>query len=217
MKAEPRTINDLFESSVRYIVPLYQRPYVWNEEDQWEPLWRDLRDLLDSGLSITADMDHFMGAIVLQDEEEHIPGSIPEFTVIDGQQRLTTLQLVLAAAAAVARVRGLDKEADILADLVRNNPKKATGDAVYKVWPTNQNRAAFRATVDASLNGGAAQADDARNTIHEAHAYFARMIHDAPPLQGLTDAERTTLRQLLAKTVEPQDFLTVPTFRAKAR
>ena len=47
--------------------------------------------------------------------------------------------------------------------------------------------------------------------------FFARMIHDAPPLQGLTDAERATLQQLLAKTVEPLDFLTVPTFRAKAR
>lgn len=204
MKAEPRTINDLFESSVRYIVPLYQRPYVWNEEDQWEPLWRDLRDLLDGGLSITADMDHFMGAIVLQDEEEHIPGSIPEFTVIDGQQRLTTLQLVLAAAAAVARVRGLDKEADILADLVRNNPKKATGDAVYKVWPTNQNRAAFRATVDASLNGAAAQADDARNTIHEAHAYFARMIHEWLEEEAVDDpgAAMTRLRAALTDQVQ---------------
>lgn len=47
--------------------------------------------------------------------------------------------------------------------------------------------------------------------------FFIRMIQDAPPIQGLTDIERDTLRGLLAKTVEPQDFLTVPTFRAKAR
>ena len=47
--------------------------------------------------------------------------------------------------------------------------------------------------------------------------FFARMIHDAPPLRGLSETERATLQRLLAKTIEPQDFLTVPTFRAKAR
>jgi len=48
-------------------------------------------------------------------------------------------------------------------------------------------------------------------------AFFVRMIHDAPPLAGLSETERATLQRLLAKTVEPRDFLTVPTFRAKAR
>jgi DNA-binding MarR family transcriptional regulator len=47
--------------------------------------------------------------------------------------------------------------------------------------------------------------------------FFTRMIHDAPPLRDLSDADRDALQSLLAKTVEPQDFLTVPTFRAKAR
>lgn len=47
--------------------------------------------------------------------------------------------------------------------------------------------------------------------------FFTRMIHDAPPLRDLSDGDRDTLQSLLAKSVEPQDFLTVPTFRAKAR
>jgi DNA-binding MarR family transcriptional regulator len=47
--------------------------------------------------------------------------------------------------------------------------------------------------------------------------FFARMIQDAPPLKGLSRGERATLQRLLAKSVEPEDFLTVPTFRAKAR
>jgi uncharacterized protein with ParB-like and HNH nuclease domain len=42
MKPETRTVTELFERDVRYVVPLYQRPYVWNEEDQWEPLWEDI-------------------------------------------------------------------------------------------------------------------------------------------------------------------------------
>ena len=38
MKTEPRTVNQLFELDVRYVVPLYQRPYVWDRDKQWEPL-----------------------------------------------------------------------------------------------------------------------------------------------------------------------------------
>ncbi len=39
MKTEPRAVNKLFELDVRYVVPLYQRPYAWDRDRQWEPLW----------------------------------------------------------------------------------------------------------------------------------------------------------------------------------
>ena len=48
------------------IVPLYQRPYVWKREDQWEPLWDDLRYLAERGLAGQATRPHFIGAIVLE-------------------------------------------------------------------------------------------------------------------------------------------------------
>jgi len=51
MKPETRTVAELFERDVRYVVPLYQRPYVWNEGDQWEPLWEDIRVLVDHQLN----------------------------------------------------------------------------------------------------------------------------------------------------------------------
>jgi uncharacterized protein with ParB-like and HNH nuclease domain len=38
MKSETHTVQQLFERDGRYIVPLYQRPYVWDQENQWEPL-----------------------------------------------------------------------------------------------------------------------------------------------------------------------------------
>src|SRR5260370_12871888 len=47
MKPDTRTITQLFELDVRYEVPLYQRPYVWEEKDQWDPLWDDVETLLD--------------------------------------------------------------------------------------------------------------------------------------------------------------------------
>ena len=46
VKPETRTVNQLFERDVRYVVPLYQRPYVWDENDQWAPLWEDVLVLL---------------------------------------------------------------------------------------------------------------------------------------------------------------------------
>ncbi|MFD2399811.1 DUF262 domain-containing protein [Prauserella oleivorans] len=100
MKPATHTVQELFERDVRYIVPLYQRPYVWNEEEQWAPLWQDITALLNhhEDTGDHAQWSHFLGAIVL-DQEQTAPGQIPRFTVIDGQQRLTTLQLLVAAAA----------------------------------------------------------------------------------------------------------------------
>src|SRR5260370_1540415 len=123
MKPETRTVTELFERDVRYVVRLYQRPYVWNEEDQWEPLWEDIRVLVDhqrnGAPGPEGHWSHFLGAIVL-DQETQAPGSIPVYTVIDGQQRLTTLQILLAAAANVAAANGAENDAEVLLSLIRN-------------------------------------------------------------------------------------------------
>ena len=42
METQVRTPNAIFGQPQRFLVPLFQRPYVWNEEQQWEPLWKDL-------------------------------------------------------------------------------------------------------------------------------------------------------------------------------
>jgi uncharacterized protein with ParB-like and HNH nuclease domain len=42
MKLDKLTVHDLFQKERRYVVPLYQRCYVWTREDQWEPLWEDI-------------------------------------------------------------------------------------------------------------------------------------------------------------------------------
>lgn len=42
MDTQVRTPQQVFIHTQRLIVPLFQRPYVWNEENQWRPLWRDI-------------------------------------------------------------------------------------------------------------------------------------------------------------------------------
>src|SRR6476646_4180354 len=98
MLAEALTPADLFGYHVRYVVPLFQRPYVWNRRDQWEPLWDDIRAvaqrLLDAPATSARIAPHFLGAIVVEQAPTKV-GSVAVYHVIDGQQRLTTLQLLL--------------------------------------------------------------------------------------------------------------------------
>jgi hypothetical protein len=178
MKPDTHTVQQLFERDVRYTVPLYQRPYVWNEEHQWAPLWDDIAALLEHQESgdAAALWSHFLGAIVL-DQEPTVPGQIPRFTVIDGQQRLTTLQLLVSAAAAAVAGIGAENDAELLRELVLNNPRKAAGTDRFKVWPTNANRAAFSAVMapDGPPDG---HVNDPDNLIDEAFDYFTRCVSD---------------------------------------
>ena len=45
MKADTLTVKALFQKEVHYVIPTFQRPYVWTQEKQWEPLWEDIRNL----------------------------------------------------------------------------------------------------------------------------------------------------------------------------
>jgi uncharacterized protein with ParB-like and HNH nuclease domain len=43
VQPEKLSVMEMFSESKRYVVPLYQRSYVWRRDTQWEPLWRDIR------------------------------------------------------------------------------------------------------------------------------------------------------------------------------
>ncbi len=98
METQVRTPNAIFGQPQRFLVPLFQRPYVWNEEQQWEPLWRDLERVALRLLKNphAKHEPHFLGAVVLQQVQSRT-GELQERMVIDGQQRLTTLQILLDA------------------------------------------------------------------------------------------------------------------------
>jgi hypothetical protein len=42
--------KDLFQKEVRYTIPPFQRPYVWSQDDQWEPFWEDVRNVAETYL-----------------------------------------------------------------------------------------------------------------------------------------------------------------------
>ena len=178
MRADGISIQDFFHTERRHVVPLYQRPYVWKREDQWEPLWDDLRYLAERGLAGQATRPHFIGAIVLEQIKTPIT-DVPARLVIDGQQRLTTLQLLMAGLrelCADVPEDGLRRRLDRLS---RNDDAGPASDQRFKVWPTNLDRPAFRELMDENRERNAeARIAAARavcrgdGLVIDAYAYF---------------------------------------------
>ena len=145
MDAKSRQLNSIFDPNVFFQVPLFQRPYVWQERENWEPLWEDILALLDRQLRGKDLRSHFLGAIVL----EQLPnpaGSVESRLVIDGQQRFTTLQLFLLAGRNLSTAHAQPKFAGRFTGFVENSENLVEDPSEkYKLWPTNSDRPAFKA------------------------------------------------------------------------
>ena len=85
MKAEERTISQILTTQVRYEIPPYQRPYSW-EEDNVKQLLEDLLEAYEA-----KDREYFIGSLITIERERD-----RFYDVVDGQQRLTTLNIILA-------------------------------------------------------------------------------------------------------------------------
>jgi uncharacterized protein with ParB-like and HNH nuclease domain len=97
MKVDKLPLNRVFDRTERLEAPLFQRPYVWEREQNWEPLWCTIRTVAEARLNNDAHRTTFLGELVL-DQLETPLSQIHARQIIDGQQRLTTFQMVLAAA-----------------------------------------------------------------------------------------------------------------------
>jgi len=122
MEAHARSPRDIFEGRDHFEIPAFQRPYVWNEEDQWAPLWDDVVRVADS--YVTAKLGgtdpkvphHFLGAVVYE-SKPLVTGDVARHEVIDGQQRMTTLQVLIDATHDVLEEQGFSDLADTLDEL----------------------------------------------------------------------------------------------------
>ena len=66
MLTNVHTPQEMFFNPIRYEIPPFQRPYIWTQEQQWEPLWEDLSALAETIAERGQAEPHFLGAIVLQ-------------------------------------------------------------------------------------------------------------------------------------------------------
>lgn len=186
METQVRTPQIIFMQPQRLIVPLFQRPYVWTRTSQWEPLWNDVRRVADRLLERPdgTHQPHFLGAVVLQ-EIPRSTGSMQGRTIIDGQQRLTTLQLLIDALhAELLRVDAI-APAMRLEALVRNaEPFCAHPEDRFKVWPTNRDRPAFNAVMAAHPPVDHDSTGHRGERMVEAHRFFSEQARQWLALAG---------------------------------
>ena len=87
----------MFSPQCQYVIPIFQRHYVWTRDVQWESLWEDIISQVRVRLDGRTPKPHYCGAIVVDEKKKVSIGDTSRFDVIDGQQRLTTFQIILAA------------------------------------------------------------------------------------------------------------------------
>jgi hypothetical protein len=180
MKADAVPLLDLFEKKMRLEVPLFQRQYVWSREQQWEPLWEDVsRKFAEFIVGRSDGPVHFLGAMVL-DLKQTPATHVEKRQVIDGQQRLTTLQILLAAMRDFCRQHDCTELAQEFEKYTLNTGKMAEPEVDrFKVWPTQLDRACF---VDVMTLGS-------REAIEQAHPLIKRKYQRKyDPRPGIIEA-----------------------------
>ena len=129
MNASVTSILTFLEGSKQFVIPIYQRTYEWKRE-QCVQFWEDVLNI--GGTS--EPKSHFFGSIVYMDPKEpQNIGDVREIFVIDGQQRLTTLSLLISALSRVLQEQGIDigiSSGELLNLYLFNNNK--VGDSRYK-------------------------------------------------------------------------------------
>ena len=220
MKADTLDLKDIFRKDTRYVVPRFQRPYVWNQEEHWQLLWEDLRLVVDELMERQAEATdqferdeaqletspHFLGAIVL-DQQSTPTQKLETREIIDGQQRLITLQVLLSAAHSVSTELGSDEPASMFEKLMFNDSDLIRDETDrLKVWPIEADQGAFTDVMSLSDPESDVTEIDGDEILHECFEFFCKQIHewaeDGPESPGEhLDALVTTMWKLLRVVV----------------
>jgi uncharacterized protein with ParB-like and HNH nuclease domain len=181
MRVDKLTLERIFERTERLEAPLFQRPYVWKEHRNSVPLWEAIKKVAAARLAGVPGRPCFLGAIVL-DQLKTSTGKLHARQIIDGQQRLTTLQLAIAAARDLCAEREAVGYSEAFKKLNTNHvPLSKDPDELFKVWPTNSDRSDFRDTMKAGSREAvkqlpAADPDD-EWLIPNAYLFFADTLN----------------------------------------
>lgn len=181
MDVRETTLQELLGGPKQYLVPLYQRPYAWQGRQRGR-LWDDILELAEARRTNPA-ATHFMGSLVLS-AGAIVPTGM-EFLVVDGQQRLTTLSILLCALRDYLRQHQADQP--MLAESLHEQyiaDRFKPGDARLKLLPTQADRDSFRAVVDAAVGA------DSTSGVGEAYSFFRRALETADDPDDPHDIER---------------------------
>ena len=139
MKANETRVEDFLSSNkTQFIIPVYQRNYDWTNKQ----CKRLLDDILEVGSNSKMNA-HFIGSIVYIHDDAYTTARIKELTIIDGQQRLTTITLIYLALCQLAKSIGKKELVDEIMETYLIN-KYATEEEKLKLRPTDNNDKALK-------------------------------------------------------------------------
>ncbi len=158
---ENKTIKQIFgESGVSYHIPIYQRPYSWNEEIV-EKLWDDILEAYQNN-----DKNYFLGSlVVIKNQNQDF------YDVVDGQQRLTTLIILFCV------LRDLDVVGEKQKNIVINSIKDLAEDKERLKLTTHlNNQALFDETILKKINFQLTKKEQDSNIFIQTAYYFKDFI-----------------------------------------
>ncbi|WP_020132349.1 GmrSD restriction endonuclease domain-containing protein [Streptomyces sp. 303MFCol5.2] len=202
MQAKETLFADLVQGRAQqFQVPLYQRTYSWTDK-QLSQLWTDIleqAELLESGEKAST---HFLGSVVLAPSPQN-EATFPRWLVVDGQQRLTTLSLALAAIRDHIKDAEPDEAERIDEEYLIN--KRKNGRDHFRLLPTQADRKQFAAYVRGPLSE-----QTAGGAVAAAYGFFRRKLVEASDPAAPQDVFRieqaiTSRLTLVAVTAERGD------------
>ncbi|WP_241737243.1 DUF262 domain-containing protein [Dietzia sp. CQ4] len=184
VNAQERGLNQILQGPWQYQVPLYQRPYQWKESNRAQ-LWEDLVQLADER-EVDPTASHFLGSLVLSPAPGAAAGGVQRFLVVDGQQRLTTLTLLLTAIRDHHEATGEPRKAEAVNEFYLIN--KFESDALrLKLLPTQADRDSYAAgsfvdsDVAPSSGTGSCRRRSSRRGLSPANRHRPSVIHGGLP------------------------------------
>jgi hypothetical protein len=190
IKGEQHPVSEVFSERYAFVVPPYQRPYAWTTEHASE-LYDDLLGYLgDSAVSVEELNPYFLGSIVL------IKGDRPEAQIVDGQQRLITLTILLAALRAVVPAEYAESITRRLyepADPLNNIPAR------YRLRPKERDAAFFQQFIQSEnaiqrMQGQLhTELTESQRNMYENATLYLRLLREMP------EERRVRLAQFLAQ------------------
>jgi uncharacterized protein with ParB-like and HNH nuclease domain len=167
VQASPARVIEYFNGEKQNIIPLFQRPYTWGPKD-WKVLWDDVIVQYDLADSAT----HFMGAIVSLPAKS-VPVGVSKYLIIDGQQRLSTISVLLCALRDSLDARSSSRVQEVYLTNRFREPEDT-----LKLVPTQADREAYRNLVlDKPGNAGDCG-------ISQAYWYFRNQLKQATDGDG---------------------------------
>lgn len=185
MKSETLNVQQIFQDRRQYCVPFYQRAYVWTQRNQWSALLEDITEKAQARLSGIKPTPHFLGAVVLEPQTKSGLLGVDTLHIIDGQQRLTTLQYILASIRLALRAIDLsDLEMLVLPCLKNTNEATMRNKEVerFKLWPTFRDQSHFIQSLNVD------HVDDLRKVFPDSftlHGTLRKHFNHPPSLEAL--------------------------------